>query len=155
MSWTSKTLCHSLSFPTFCTCSDYTISSSHLYCHYSLLPDGSRLGILACTIPEVITTLRGKPKLQEKLKMETVWMILIDEEITVSRNARKFGKSSFSRAYFSKQYIQQWYTEEKAHLFDDWIPATCRCCDNREDQTILHILRCSSRNEVHTNNNNI
>ena len=29
------------------------------------------------------------------------------------------------------------------------ISAKCRCCDNGEDETILHILRCWNRTEVH------
>ena len=70
-----------------------------------LLPDESISGNLARNIPEVITTLRGKPKLQETLNMDTEQMEFIDEEITVS-NARKFGKSSIARAHFSKQYTQ-------------------------------------------------
>ena len=31
----------------------------------------------------------------------------------------------------------------------------CRCCDDREDEMILHDLRCSSRKEVHTEHNQI
>ena len=75
-------------------------------------------------------------------------MSMIDEEITAS-NARKFEMSSSAWAHFSKQYTHQWYTEERSNKFDDRIPATCRCCDDREDGMILHILRCSSRTEVH------
>ena len=75
-------------------------------------------------------------------------MVLIDEEITAS-NARKFGKSSIARAHFSKKYTQQWYTEARAHRFNDSIPATCRCCDRGDDKTILHILRCPSRRDFH------
>ena len=66
-------------------------------------PDGSISGNLACTIPEVTTTLRAKMKLQETLNMETERMISIDEEITAS-NTRKFRTSSIVRAHFSKQY---------------------------------------------------
>ena len=58
----------------------------------TILPDRSRLGNLVRNIPEVITTLRGKPKLQAMLQMTTEQMELIDKEITAS-NARKFGKS--------------------------------------------------------------
>ena len=71
----------------------------------TILPEGSISGNLVCTIPEVITTLRGKPKLQEMLQMSTKQMKLIDEEISAS-NARKFGKSSIARAHFSNQYNQ-------------------------------------------------
>ena len=114
------------------------------YCHSTVIqttiPDGSVSGNLAQTIPEAMTTLRGKPKLQDTLRMTTEQMVLIDEEITAS-NERKFGMSSIARAHFSKQYTQQWYTEAQAHRFDDNIPATCRCCDRGDDETILHILR--------------
>ena len=75
-------------------------------------------------------------------------MVLINEEITAS-NARKFGTSSIARAHFSKQYTQQWYTEARAHRFNDSIPATCRCCDGGDDEKILHILRYPSRRDVH------
>ena len=64
-----------------------------------IFPYGSLSGNLACTIPEVITTLRGKKKLQETLKMAMEQIELIDKEITAS-NARKFGKSSIARAHF-------------------------------------------------------
>ena len=84
--------------------------------------------------------------------MDTDQMELIDEEITAS-NARKFGKSSITRAHFSKQYTQQWYIDARAHRLDDRISATSRCCDSGEDETILHILRCSSRKEVHIEHN--
>ena len=58
------------------------------------------------------------------------------------------------RAHFSKQYTQQWYTDAKAHHLDEIIPATCGCCEGCEAETmILHILRCSNRNEVHTEHN--
>ena len=110
------------------------------------------LGIIII-IPEVITTLRGKPKLQGMLKMTTEQMELIDEEITAS-NARKFGKSSIARAHFSKQYTQQWYTDVRALRLGESIPATCRCCEGGEDKMILHILRCPSRKEVHLEYNN-
>ena len=91
---------------------------------------------------------QGKPKLQEMLKMTTEQMVLINEEITGS-NARKFGTSSITRAHFSKQYSQQWYTEARAHRLNDSIPATCRCCYGGDDETILHILRCPSRRDGH------
>ena len=84
--------------------------------------------------------------------MTTEQMELIDEEITVS-NARKFGKSSITRAHFSKQYTQQWYTDARANHLDVRISAMCRCCEGIEDETILHILRCSSRKEVHLEHN--
>ena len=80
----------------------------------TVLPDGSISGNLARTIPEVITMLRAKAQLQETLKMEKKWMILIGEEIMAS-NARKFGTSSMARVHFSKQYTQQLYTEERAN----------------------------------------
>ena len=66
-----------------------------------------------------------------------------------------YATAKYLRAHFSKQYTQQWYTEKRAHKLDDRIPATCRCCNNGEDETILHILRCSSRNEVHNEHNRI
>ena len=53
---------------------------------------------------------------------------------------------------FETVHTQQWYTEEKAYTFDNRISATCRCCDDGESKTILHILRCSSRKEVHIDN---
>ena len=65
-------------------------------------------------------------------------MAMIGEEITAN-NARKLGTSSSARAHFSKQYIHHWYTEERANKLDDRISATCRCCDDREDE-MLHIL---------------
>ena len=86
------------------------------------------------------------------LNMVTERMELIDKEI-MAINARKFGKSSIARTHFSKHYTHHWYTEERAHKFDDKIPATCRCCKWSEDETILHNLRCSSRKEVHTEHN--
>ena len=86
----------------------------------TILPDGSVSDNLARTIPEAITTIRGKPKLQDTLRMTTEQMVLIDEEITAS-NARKFGKSSIARAHFSKKYTQQWYTEARARRFNDSI----------------------------------
>ena len=95
----------------------------------TILPDGSVSSNLAQTISEAITTIRGKPKLQDTLSMTTEQMVLIDEEITGS-NARKFGTSSIARVHFSKQYTQQWYTEERAHRFNDSI----------HDEMILHIL---------------
>ena len=49
--------------------------------------------------------------------MTTEQMELIDEEITAS-NARKFGTSSVARAYFSKQYTQQWYIDARANYLD-------------------------------------
>ena len=122
------------------------------YCHSTViqttLPDGSVSGNLAQTIPEAMTTLRGKPKLQDTLRMTTEQMVLIDEEITVS-NVRKFGKSSIARVQLSKQYAQQLYTEARVHRLNDSIPATCRCCDGGGGETILHIHRCPSRRDVH------
>ena len=106
----------------------------------TILPDGSISGNLARNIPEVITTLRGKPKLQQTLNMDMEQMELIDEEITAS-NARKFGKSSNAKAHFSKQYTQQWYTDARAHCLDEGMPAMCRCCEGSKDETILHFLR--------------
>ena len=88
----------------------------------TILPDGSISGNLARTIPEEITTLRGKPKLQETLKMTMEQMELIDEEIT-SSNARNFGTSLIARAHYSKQYTQQWYTDARAHHLEENIPA--------------------------------
>ena len=70
-------------------------------------------------------------------------------------NAWKFGKSSIARAHFSKQYTQQWYTDARANYLDDRISVTCRCCNSDEAETILHILRCPSRNGVHTKHNEI
>ena len=102
------------------------------YRHYTaiqtILPDGSISGNLAHTIPETITTLQGKPKLQDTLKIATEQMELIDEEIMKS-NARKFSKSSIARAPLSKQYTQQWYTDARAHQLNDSIPAMCPCCE--------------------------
>ena len=118
----------------------------------TILPDGLVSGNLAQTIPEAITTIRGKPKLQDTLRMTTEQMVLIDEEITVS-NVRKFGKSSIARVQLSKQYAQQLYTEARVHRLNDSIPATCRCCDGGDDETILHILRYPSRREVHLEHN--
>ena len=115
----------------------------------TLLPDKSISSNLAHTISEAITTIRGKMQLQQTLKMADDCMALIDEEIT-ARNVSKFGKNSIARAHLSKQYTQQWHTEERSHKFDDRISGMCRCCDSREDEIILHILRCSSRKEVHT-----
>ena len=86
--------------------------------------------------------------------MDTEQMELIDEEITAS-NARKFGESSIARVHFSKKYTQQWYTDARANYLDERIPATCRCCEDGEAETILHILRCSSRNEVHIKHNRV
>ena len=86
----------------------------------TILPNGSVSGNSAWNIPEAITTIRGKPKLQDTLRMTTEQMVLIDEEITAS-NARKFGKSSIARAHFSKKYTQQWYTEARARRFNDSI----------------------------------
>ena len=63
-----------------------------------------------------ITTIRGKAQLQHTLKIVNDHMTLIDEEITAS-NARKFGKNFIARVHFSKQYTQQWYTEERANKF--------------------------------------
>ena len=83
----------------------------------TILSDGSILGNLVHTIPEAITTLRGKPKLQEMLQMNTERMELIDKEITAS-NARKFVRSSIAGPLFSKQYTQQWYTDARAHYLD-------------------------------------
>ena len=117
-----------------------------------IVPGGSISNNLANTIPEVITTLRGKLKLQERLQMITEIMELINEEITAS-NARKFGMSSIARKYVSKQYTQQWYTDARANYLHDRIPATYRCCEGSEYETILHILRCSSRKKIHLEHN--
>ena len=103
----------------FTTIQPRTIINRHSMVVQTILSDGSIPGNLACTIPEAITTLRGKAILQERLNMETEQMILINEEIMVS-NARKFGESSILRAHFSKQYTQLWYT---------------KCCDNGEVKT--------------------
>ena len=46
-----------------------------------ILPNGSVSSNLDRTIPEAITTIQGKPKLQETLKMTTEQMVIIDEEI--------------------------------------------------------------------------
>ena len=59
------------------------------------------------------------------------------------------------RGLSSKQCTQQWYIEERANKFDERISAKCRCCDDGEDKTILHILRCSSRKEVLTEHKQI
>ena len=87
-----RSLCRNIASPN-------SPSLSPLMAVQMILPDGSISGNLVCTIPEVITTLRGKPKLQETLKMTMEQMELINEEIMVS-NARKFGKSSIARAHF-------------------------------------------------------
>ena len=47
-------------------------------------------------------------KLQDTLKMNTEYMILIDKEITAS-NSRKFGTSSIAMANFLKQYTCHWH----------------------------------------------
>ena len=117
----------------------------------TILSDGSISGDLARTIPEAISVRRDKPKLHATLKMDTERMILIGEEITAS-NTRKFRKSWVARAHFSEQNTHQWHTVERAHKFVDRIPAMCRCCDDREDESILHIQRCFSRKEVSIDN---
>ena len=45
------------------------------------------------------------------------------------------------------------FSVERAHRFNDSIPARCRCCDVGDDEAILHILRCPSRKEVHLEHN--
>ena len=86
------------------------------YCHsivvQTIPTDGSILGNLAHTILEVITTLRGKPKLQETLQMTTEQMELIDKEMTTS-NVRRFGKSSVARALHP---TITWMTEYQQHV---------------------------------------
>ena len=61
-----------------------------------------------------------------------------------------YATAKYLRAHFSKQYTQQWYTEKRAHKLDDRIPATCRWCDDGDNELILQIMQCSSRKEVHT-----
>ena len=84
-------------------CNSAPTSCPTSYCHsttvQTILSDGSILGNLACTIPEAITTLRGKAKLQKTQKMEMERMILIDKEITAS-NARKNWEELYLKSIF-------------------------------------------------------
>ena len=66
-------------------------------------------------------------------------MSFIDYQ-AMNAGAKKFRSLPYAQVHWAKHQGHQWFTEERANMFDNTILPTCRCCDKGKIEPIWHVI---------------
>ena len=113
-----------------------------------LIPGGTISGKIARRIADDINKRQGLQQLQKVHHLDDETFGMIDWE-SYSTASKSFTKTIYSRAHLAKQTGGQWFTEARAHKYDNHASNLCRCCDHGTPETTTHVFQCSTRDPVH------
>ena len=106
-------------------------------------------GKIARRLADDINRRRGLQQLQKILRLEDEIFGLIDWE-SFGPATNTFTKTVSSRAHLCKHVSAHWFTEARAHKFDNLVSDRCQCCQLDVAETTDHILQCPTRDTVHS-----